>query len=64
MTTISVTDVKKNLIRLLAADNNGEEIVITEGDRPVGIIQPIKAFSPAKSKAEKEIEEQAFALSP
>ena len=63
MTTVSVTEIKEKLARLLAQEENGEEIIITQGNRPVDIIQPIKPYHPTKGNDDAlEIEELIPAL--
>lgn len=55
MTTVSVTDIKKKLGKLLAEDKDCEEIIIIENNRPVAIIQPIKPFPPKAEPAKEKV---------
>jgi hypothetical protein len=45
--------IKQTLADLLAEETDGEEIIITAGNRPVGIIQPVKAYIPGKTSLGK-----------
>lgn len=42
MTQLDITEAKSNLSKLLDLAINGEEIVITQDDKPVAKISPIK----------------------
>ncbi len=43
MSTVGVKELKNQLTRYLRRTKHGEEIIITERGRPIGVIQPIQS---------------------